>query len=36
MKLEYLMEYSGRLQSPSAEVGVGPFGKRENLYRRLR
>ena len=29
MKLEYLMEYSGRIQSPTAEVGVGPFGKRE-------
>ncbi len=29
MKLEYLMEYSGRIQAPTAEVGVGPFGKRE-------
>ena len=29
MKLEYLMEYSGRLQSPRADVGVGPLGKRE-------
>ncbi len=29
MKLEYLMEYSGSIQSPMAEVGVGPFGKRE-------
>ncbi len=29
MKFEYLMEYSGRIQSPIAEVGVGPFGKRE-------
>ncbi len=29
MKLEYLMEYSGRIQSPVGEVGVGPFGKRE-------
>ncbi len=29
MKLEFLMEYSARLQSPIGEVGVGPFGKRE-------
>ncbi len=29
MKLEYLMEFSARLQSPIVEVGVGPFGKRE-------
>ncbi len=28
MKLEYLMEYSGRVQSPG-EVGAEPFGKRE-------
>lgn len=29
MKLEFLMEYSGRQQSPIAVVGLGPFGTRE-------
>ncbi len=29
MKLEYLMEYTGRIQSPMVDVGVGPFGRRE-------
>ena len=29
MKLEKLMEYSGRIQSPVAEVGVGPLGHRQ-------
>ncbi len=28
-ELEYLMEFSARLQSPIVEVGVGPFGKRQ-------
>lgn len=29
MKLERVMEYSGRIQSPVAEVGVGPLGHRQ-------
>lgn len=29
IKLEYLMEYSGRIQSPMTEVGAGTFGRRE-------
>ncbi len=29
MKLEDLMEFSGRIQSPIGQVGLGPFGNRE-------